>query len=237
MSNQPHGFTTAVAALRDAEADLQRQLARVRNALRELGVPTDGRTSTDSATGRGRRKGTVGRLEQIRGILREAGRMMTATEIRDALVKQDPSADWKTPGNVMRSITREQEKGPDEIVRPETGLYTLRRLVDALNRPEARESQPRGAIDIFGGQVRRQPHADILKEILREAGRPLRYTEIHAEMLKRLPSLVWNHPAESVRQLAARSHGAIVRAGTGKWALADHRTSEGGAQSSANRAA
>jgi len=197
-----------------------RQLVRIRNALRELGIATDGKASARSAGGRGRRKGTGGRLEQIRSVLREAGRMMTAAEIRDALVEQDPSANWKQPGNVMRSLTRNQEQGPDEIIRPETGLYTLRQLEEALKRPEPKEPQPRGAITV------RKTKGDILKDILREAGRPLHYKEIHAEMARRVPDLAWNHPSESVRQIVGRSHGAIVNAGPGKWTLSNQQRTE-----------
>ncbi|HUU54554.1 MAG TPA: hypothetical protein VMY87_06510, partial [Armatimonadota bacterium] len=46
---------------------------------------------------------------------------------------------------------------------------------------------------------------------------------------ERLPDLEWNHPSESIRQLAARSKGAVVKHGdrSGMWKLAEQDDQKG----------
>ncbi len=214
----PRGVDVAIAALHEERTELARLLRGVEEALRALVALG---TATEKPTKKARKprvKRTAPRLRLVADILRQAGRPLTAVEIRDLAQIKDPTVTWLQPGNVLRSLTRDQLEGPDKIIRPGIGLYALRETPSAAvavtaTVPAATESRTEQPSRGMG-------HHAVLVVILKEAGRSLHYKEIHAKMREHIPGLEWNFPAESVRQVVARSRGEIVRVGPGTWDLA-----------------
>jgi hypothetical protein len=217
------GVDIAVAALRTQEEELLRRLGIVREALRALGAlcapSAEARPVTEE---RSRPAAAVThRLSQVREVLRESGVPLTAKQIGEALHAKHPSILWRAPGPSLRSVMHGQPEGPDEIVRARPGLFTLASMLpgrgtqivappeEAAARDEAVAVRPRGRL--HGAFV----------SVLASAGGPLHYLEVHRRMCDIAPEVRdWKAVSESLRQLAQRSRGAIVKAGPGIWDLA-----------------